>query len=269
MPIDVVCTCGKKLRAKDELAGRQVRCPSCGKALLVGHVNPYQQASPLAPTSAPYRKGSKPKKKTKRKSAQQDELEFHHKLWAYPLGGILGILLVIGGIYLKRMIRQNVLVPRAPTVQETQEDELARLDRERRQRESEQRRARTRGSSQDALSGRSSNAGRAAESEVRFTLSDLKSRKMGIRFEVSVNWKLTGSVESSDTYFVVFELEDGSGQLIKKQISSAALIALKRGSIKASINERQMPALSCYVAKRGLSTRIGELEKVSEVLQLR
>jgi hypothetical protein len=29
MPIPVACDCGKKLRVKDELAGRKVRCPEC------------------------------------------------------------------------------------------------------------------------------------------------------------------------------------------------------------------------------------------------
>jgi hypothetical protein len=29
MPIDVRCACGKNLKAKDELAGKRVRCPSC------------------------------------------------------------------------------------------------------------------------------------------------------------------------------------------------------------------------------------------------
>src|SRR5436189_3480868 len=30
MPIPVACACGKKFAAKDELAGKRLKCPSCG-----------------------------------------------------------------------------------------------------------------------------------------------------------------------------------------------------------------------------------------------
>lgn len=33
--IEVSCLCGKKFRAKDELAGRQVKCPECGQSFVV------------------------------------------------------------------------------------------------------------------------------------------------------------------------------------------------------------------------------------------
>jgi hypothetical protein len=36
MPIVVTCRCGKRFAAKDHLFGRQVPCPSCGDALVVG-----------------------------------------------------------------------------------------------------------------------------------------------------------------------------------------------------------------------------------------
>lgn len=35
MPIAVSCECGGKFRARDELAGRTVRCPKCGQALTI------------------------------------------------------------------------------------------------------------------------------------------------------------------------------------------------------------------------------------------
>ncbi len=35
VPIDVTCECGKKLRARDELGGRWVRCPACKNELLI------------------------------------------------------------------------------------------------------------------------------------------------------------------------------------------------------------------------------------------
>jgi RsiW-degrading membrane proteinase PrsW (M82 family) len=35
MSIVVSCSCGKRLRARDELAGKRAKCPGCGKALLV------------------------------------------------------------------------------------------------------------------------------------------------------------------------------------------------------------------------------------------
>jgi hypothetical protein len=33
MPISVTCRCGKRLRVKDELAGKRVKCPACGAVL--------------------------------------------------------------------------------------------------------------------------------------------------------------------------------------------------------------------------------------------
>ena len=35
MPIVIACQCGKKLQAKDELAGKRVKCPQCGQPLTV------------------------------------------------------------------------------------------------------------------------------------------------------------------------------------------------------------------------------------------
>src|SRR5258708_17594739 len=35
MTIAVACECGKRLSAKDELAGKRVKCPACGQGLLI------------------------------------------------------------------------------------------------------------------------------------------------------------------------------------------------------------------------------------------
>src|SRR5438270_4267094 len=35
MPIITPCTCGKKLRTKDDFVGKRIRCPACGQVLTV------------------------------------------------------------------------------------------------------------------------------------------------------------------------------------------------------------------------------------------
>jgi hypothetical protein len=35
MPIDLTCSCGKRLRVADEYAGQQGQCPVCGRALAI------------------------------------------------------------------------------------------------------------------------------------------------------------------------------------------------------------------------------------------
>jgi hypothetical protein len=39
MPIPLTCTCGRSLKARDELAGRRVRCPDCKNVLEVPDPN--------------------------------------------------------------------------------------------------------------------------------------------------------------------------------------------------------------------------------------
>src|SRR5688572_14516442 len=51
MPIPVTCTCGKRVAAKDEFAGKRLKCPSCGGAIAI----PASQAAapqPAAPAQA-------------------------------------------------------------------------------------------------------------------------------------------------------------------------------------------------------------------------
>src|SRR4051794_39394154 len=35
MPIEVSCSCGKRLRARDDLAGKRAKCPGCGQMLTI------------------------------------------------------------------------------------------------------------------------------------------------------------------------------------------------------------------------------------------
>lgn len=48
MPIEVTCQCGKRLKAKDELAGRAVKCPSCQQPLQIPARQPAAPAAPVA-----------------------------------------------------------------------------------------------------------------------------------------------------------------------------------------------------------------------------
>ncbi len=45
MPISVVCECGKRLKVKDEAAGKRIRCPGCGTVLEVPSAEAIGQAS--------------------------------------------------------------------------------------------------------------------------------------------------------------------------------------------------------------------------------
>ena len=50
MPISVQCpSCGKKLTAKDELAGKKATCPGCKKLFVIPAARPLSQPKPLAP----------------------------------------------------------------------------------------------------------------------------------------------------------------------------------------------------------------------------
>lgn len=56
MPIPVACRCGQKFRAKDELAGKAVKCPKCGQALRIpaaGQPAGAAQPAPRQPAPAP------------------------------------------------------------------------------------------------------------------------------------------------------------------------------------------------------------------------
>src|SRR5262245_14192760 len=44
MPIKVACRCGQKFAAKDELAGKTIRCPKCGDPIAI----PTAETQPVA-----------------------------------------------------------------------------------------------------------------------------------------------------------------------------------------------------------------------------
>lgn len=48
MAIDFECACGKKLKSKDEYAGKKTKCPVCGAALLVPQTAAKQAAAAAA-----------------------------------------------------------------------------------------------------------------------------------------------------------------------------------------------------------------------------
>jgi hypothetical protein len=54
MPIKVTCQCGKSFSAKDELAGKAVKCPNCQKPLRIPAAN-----QPAAPAAAPKKQAPK------------------------------------------------------------------------------------------------------------------------------------------------------------------------------------------------------------------
>lgn len=63
MPIKVACKCGKKFAAKDELAGKAVKCPGCGQPLKIP--SPQQQkpqpgGKPKGPSGAAPKRPQKP-----------------------------------------------------------------------------------------------------------------------------------------------------------------------------------------------------------------
>lgn len=48
MPIGVICQCGASFRAKEELAGKRVKCPACGQPLAIPHTTtPDSAPDPL------------------------------------------------------------------------------------------------------------------------------------------------------------------------------------------------------------------------------
>jgi hypothetical protein len=53
MPISVTCQCGQSFRAKDDLAGKRVKCPKCGQPLTIpGGQNPSQSGVQQVSSSA-------------------------------------------------------------------------------------------------------------------------------------------------------------------------------------------------------------------------
>src|SRR4051794_5263888 len=63
MSISIQCpTCEKKLKAKDELAGKRIKCPNCGEGVVIPSADPASQrvsAKGLSPIESPPRRGQK------------------------------------------------------------------------------------------------------------------------------------------------------------------------------------------------------------------
>lgn len=51
MPISVVCQCGAKLNAKDELAGKAVKCPKCSQPIKIPAAGAASGAAPSKPVA--------------------------------------------------------------------------------------------------------------------------------------------------------------------------------------------------------------------------
>jgi len=60
MPISFTCECGKHLRAKDEGAGRSVKCPACGATLVIPAVSEEPPAPEPEPEPPPLRSWEQP-----------------------------------------------------------------------------------------------------------------------------------------------------------------------------------------------------------------
>ena len=54
MPIEVSCSCGRRLKAPDKLLGKKAKCPDCGKILVIKKPDPVAKSDPkpVAPTPA-------------------------------------------------------------------------------------------------------------------------------------------------------------------------------------------------------------------------
>jgi DNA-directed RNA polymerase subunit RPC12/RpoP len=77
MPILVSCPCGKQLRAKDEWAGKRIKCPGCGSPVIV--TADTEDVPVLTEDDTPSRGEARPAKKEARR--EPDERPYH---WIDP-----------------------------------------------------------------------------------------------------------------------------------------------------------------------------------------
>jgi hypothetical protein len=56
MSISFICTCGKHLRARDEMAARRTMCPACGRPVGIPTSKPTQRGAPAGPLSPEQRR---------------------------------------------------------------------------------------------------------------------------------------------------------------------------------------------------------------------
>src|SRR5262245_16818662 len=74
MPIDVQCEdCGKKLRLRDDLAGKRIKCPGCGEALTVPAMLEEIEDEPAPRKTAVRSADARPAIKRSRDDDDEDE----------------------------------------------------------------------------------------------------------------------------------------------------------------------------------------------------
>lgn len=125
MSIACVCdACGKKLRVKDEMAGRKGRCPACGERFLVpeasGDLLDLAEGEAVADESAePI--AVEPVTRTKRRTGRSREWTDADRAWFggavnIIVIGVLSLILPIFGLQFRRLGRLGELAPVGGTV---------------------------------------------------------------------------------------------------------------------------------------------------------
>ncbi len=149
MPISVTCPgCGKRLKAKDTLAGRTVACPSCRQKLVIPspeHEPAYSleadAVSPEAPSSdhhepepeSPPTRASRPKKKALQKTPPSPPLlkSTETPLWLRHLHWLLALALIpLALSLLQKEEKEDVLSRLIETMQQAPPEVQSRVKRE-------------------------------------------------------------------------------------------------------------------------------------------
>lgn len=81
MPIKVQCACGKAFAAKDEIAGKTVKCPGCQKPVKIpGSQAPAAQPKPAAAKQGAAKPAAAPKAAAKAAAASKSEGDLYDEL---------------------------------------------------------------------------------------------------------------------------------------------------------------------------------------------
>ena len=102
MPISVLCQCGKRLRAKDQLAGKCVKCPACGDMLTV--------TAAEVPDLPPPR----PRQRANERSRGEEEDLGAHRLTRFGIGWVILLNVVTVGLF--ATIRFNLMHGKMPKI---------------------------------------------------------------------------------------------------------------------------------------------------------
>src|SRR5262249_26488453 len=92
MPIQVACSCGKKLHVRDELSGKKIKCPACGGVLAVDGQSP----APAKPPPAPSVKTAPPALPEAAAPKKREEQESSPSYWDCQRDFTNGLLVVTG-----------------------------------------------------------------------------------------------------------------------------------------------------------------------------